>query len=255
MGILSFTAVLGWMVFSSSAATREGVRTARVYELEDPDQRTAYIYETWTETEGDQKLRKAEYRRPEGSLALKEEYWTKGGSFVRYELSDLDRKRVTRVRVDGNKLHYELRETSELGEKVKTGSEDLEPLHALGPGLLDRLQSVWDQAVAGEKVELRLAVPDRFESFWFKFKKVAETETEVTFHLKPSSFMIAMFVQSIEFVFDKATRRLKTYRGPTFIHRLIKGEWQQLQVVMDYETGPAAVKCPPGRAQCSAKQP
>lgn len=241
---------------SLGAPTREDLRVARVYELDDPDRRTEFIYETWSEKQaGAQRVKKAVYKKRDGKVALEEDYWTEGGAFTGYELRDLERKRVTRARVEGKKLNYELRETTELGEKVKSGSEDLEPLHALGPGLLDRLNAVWDKAVAGEKVELRLAVPDRFESFWFRFKKIEETESEITFDLKPSSFVIAMFVKSIEFVFDKQAKRLKTYRGPTFITRLVKGEWQQLQVVMEYEMGPAAGACPPAQAQCSVRQP
>lgn len=253
-----------------AAPKKENLRTARVYELNDPDKRMVFAYQTWTEERGEERLKKAVFVNPNGTMSLEEDYWTKNGMFTRYELRDFDRKRTTYVRAENGKLIYELKDKTADGEKIKSDNEPIEPLHAVGPGLLDRLMNVWEKGVAGEAVELRLSVPDRFESFWFRFKKVAETEDEITFDLRPSSFVIAMFVKAIEFTFVKKTRLLKTYRGPTFVMRRVGNEWQQLLAVMEYDMGPTTAglspaatpkmdrvtaACLPDQAQCSVRQP
>lgn len=255
------------------AARKQNFRTARVYELNDPDKRTIFSYQTWIEQRGEEQLKKALFVKPDGKVGLEEDYFSKDGAFTHYELKDHNRKRTTLVRAEKGKLVYELRDqTPDGGEKVKTDSESIEPLHAVGPGLLERLLNLWEKAVAGEAVELRLSVPDRFESFWFRFKKVSETEKEITFDLRPSSFVIAMFVKSIEFTFVKHSRLLKTYRGPTFVMRRVGNEWQQLLAVMEYDMEPetmhadlgpafssktdrAVAACLPDQDRCSIKQP
>ena len=79
---------------------------------------------------------------------------------------------------------------------------------------------------------LKLALPSRLSTYTLQVRKVAETANTVEYHLVFANPIIRLLAPRIEAIYDKRTRKMLRYRGPSNI----LDENEELQsVVIQYK--------------------
>lgn len=117
-----------------------------------------------------------------------------------------------KIEVKDGKAHY----THTVAGKTKTDTTDAPESFVFPPTFLLYVQKHWKDFLAGESINMRLAVLEMRDDFGFKFFKVAQDEVQgKTFYsakLKPTSLIISAIVDPIEFTLDDQ-KRVKSVRG------------------------------------------
>ena len=74
----------------------------------------------------------------------------------------------------------------------------------------------WDKLKAGEKLKVRLAVPDRRESLGFDlFKDKSSSEAQTIIKMKASNFVISAVVDPLYFTFRPDGSQMTEMKGRT----------------------------------------
>jgi hypothetical protein len=135
------------------------------------------------------------------------------------------------IRKNG-KIEYT--KTTKKGEtkKTETGSEDWSPEIQVGPLIVRFIEEQFPKIIKGEKAKFRIAVPDILDSVGFQAFKDGEEKTGdktlIDVKMKPTSILIAAFVDPIHFFFDPATGKIVKMRGRMPVKKKVEGDWKDV---------------------------
>jgi hypothetical protein len=163
----------------------------------------------------------AQFLTPEGGAAVTEEY--------EYQ-AELDREvyRYTQhqtgeagvIERQAQKVRYRFTASNgRVQEDQERASEDW----TVGPVLVRKLQSGWDRILRNDSVPVRIAVPDRQESFGFRFTPDSQTlppgkdARGVRVLLEARSPFIRVLVSPIEFWMAPDGKSVRSVRGRTLL--------------------------------------
>lgn len=107
----------------------------------------------------------------------------------------------------------------------------------LGDAIHALVTRQWSELMIKGDITFRLFVPNRFDSFAFRFKKIQNKNGDLWFVMEPTSFLIRTLAPTMEFIYtDDVHHHLKEYRGPSPVP--IAGESEKpVRVLFDYERG------------------
>ncbi len=147
------------------------------------------------------------YRDKEGKNLVEEKSrlgGENGETLLHYEYKQLQVDESGEAAIKDGKVIYKFRTSA--GEKED--SEDFTPDMIVPDMVPSQIRAHWDALMKDETVKVRLLLPEKLDSFGFKFFKDAETKRGnadvVDFVLKPSSFIIAALAPSIRISMAKA---------------------------------------------------
>jgi len=215
------TAILLLLSFSVqiSAAAPD---VAVIYEAGNPVREILYKYSREKNPKGGIK---AWFKTPDGKVFAEEEITQTGADFRSYKLTLPELGESADIKVADGKVVM----SYTTPKATKTATEDWKPGYVIGPTLIDFIQANWDSLQAGESVRVRMLVPDRLESFGFKFRKVGTQKLGERIvdkiHFEPTNIFIAMIVKPIVFLAEPNTREMLQISGKTYLKKKVPGGW------------------------------
>jgi hypothetical protein len=123
------------------------------------------------------------------------------------------------------------------GERTAT-EQPTEPV-VVGPTLVGYVVKHLDQLRAGETITVRLAVLDRLETIGFNLEAVDPTEPsnpdQTQVRMTPSSFILGLVIDPIDFTFDTKTRKLVRLEGRVPPKVRLDDTWQDFDARVEYQ--------------------
>ena len=120
-----------------------------------------------------------------------------------------------------------------------------------GPAVVDAgfdqaVRQSWDRLVAGKRVEVDFAVPDKLRDFRFRIRRLGDGDPGDVLRLRiePASFLLRWIAPHIDLAYSTADRRLRTYEGITNVPSP-EGPRYRARVEFDYPPSSATVLVPP----------
>jgi hypothetical protein len=218
MSRVLFFLIISFSLQISAAAPEIAV----VYEVGNPVREILYKYSREKNPKGGIT---AWFKTPDGKIYAEEEITQTGADFRSYKLTLPLLGESAEIRVADSKIYM----SYSTPKGTKTETEDWKPGYVIGPTLLDYIQANWDSLQAGESVRVRMLVPDRLESFGFRFKKIGTQKlgdrTVDKIHFEPTNIFIGMMVKPIVFLMEPNTRQALQISGKTYLKKKVPGGW------------------------------
>lgn len=165
---------------------------------------------------------RATFRDPMKQEVASELTTVKGGRLLSYRLRQPLQEEEAEIRLTDKGTFFRYRKGGKWEENLETSSgEVIAPPQIIGFALRH-----WEKIQAGEKVSVRLAVPDRLETIGFRYQKSFSADPQETqIEFVPSSFLIRQFVKRIEMRFETSSRKIRVFRGPSFLKKKEGNRW------------------------------
>lgn len=224
-------AILLLLALGSPLARAENF-TADVY---DEDKKTLLYKFILTETvQGKNLLRDAVYNTPDGKLAFKDRLDVEDGRIKSYSYEQPDAHISAKVEASGKKLLFSYTDNG----KTKTDDDDFKDNTVLPANTTDFIRAHWDEIAQGKDADARVAAMERCETVGFEFNRTGEGNYEgkdaMMVRMKPTSFIIAAIVKTMNFVFDKTTHRTLQFRGRLLPKKIENGKLKDQDGVFVY---------------------
>ena len=144
--------------------------SAQIFDLNADVQKDSPLYKVkHDETLTDEKLKFHNvYSYPDGKEAFTEDVELKGTEVISYRVNQKQLGDEGSIEVKDKKVIFTYKKKD---HEAKTSEEDYVDNLAIGPSLVPYMQKNWDKIKAGEKIRVRLAVPDRRETVGFDLFK------------------------------------------------------------------------------------
>jgi len=168
----------------------------------------------------------ATFKLPNGHTAATETLILKNERLVSYQL-DYPYHQGEKASLVPLERNEGLRLTHSVGGKSRTKVFKNLKRPAVGPWLMLRLKNNWEALLKDEEVAVDIIVPDRLDDYSFAFYPEAISKNRLELEFKPTSIFLRMFVDPIQFIFDKSTRKTLSIKGQSFLkQKTDSGEWK-----------------------------
>jgi len=102
--------------------------------------------------------------------------------------------------------------------RERRGAAALPPGSAVDLGAQVVILESWERLVAGETVELEIAVPERLALYGFRLRRVDSGGAgRVTFELSPANVLVRLVLDPIRFTYSTPDRTIRSFLGRTGI--------------------------------------
>jgi hypothetical protein len=228
--VLYMLAVLSLLPAVSHILRAEELFTGDLYRM--GSDRGELLFRQYNEQDRGQKIVTLthEYTLADGTPYALEEVVRENGEFrdYRIEFYLLD-TRGTIVR-DGEDVMFDYRAGDEWERGAARFKDDL----MCGPCLIGFIQANWNRLMSGRAVRFHLPVMQYQRLIPFRFRKDDESpyvrEGRVVFRMEIASFILGLFIGSVDFVFEEETRRLVEIHGPSILKVEEQGIWRYVEV-------------------------
>lgn len=200
-------------------------RSGEVFELDVTPKNLLYNYTEETKIDGAREIIQTRFSQPDGKVAVEENVVFENGLLKRYEIDQKQEGFLNVLEVNGDSANYR-RTNTQTGE-VDNESDDWGPNYTAAPGLLGFARRNWDALMAGNRVDFRLAVPEKQTTYGFEITKASEHREGdreiVVLTAQPSSWFVSLFFNgSFKLTIDKTEKRLVRLQGPS-LPKVAKG--------------------------------
>lgn len=239
--LLATTALAMTLLLDASSAATQRWRTGTAVDLSSGE----LIYKAFhheTLADGRVLLDKVRYVDPKGSaLAAKRTDFSRSSMTPEFQLINARTGHREGLKLDdagGFHVSFKRSEKHEAKSLLLQG-----PNNALADAGFDRfIEDNWDRLVAGEVLIRDFLIPSELDFFSFQIKTVpaADPQAHVHFVMEAENFLIRLLTPSITVRYDRLTRRLLRYDGPS---NLRDEEGSNYLVKIEFEYGdPAALE-------------
>ncbi len=174
------------------------------------------------------------YNYPDGKEAVLEDVELKGTDVVSYHYTQKQLGAEGKISVNNNKIFFEYKRKN---EDPKTSQEKYVDNLVIGPSLVPYMKKNWDKLKAGEKLAVRLAVPDRRETLGFDlFKDKSSNDQKTVIKMKASNFVISAVVDPLYFTFTPDGSQMFEMKGRTQPKKEHEGQFSDLDAHTFYKT-------------------
>jgi hypothetical protein len=111
--------------------------------------------------------------------------------------------------VDQDWIHFERFD----GSKRRTRTERMNGPVVVGPTLVGYIVRNLESLRAGQVLGVRFALLERLETIGFQLQAVPAAPGQTRIRMKPSSFLVALIVDPVDFTFDTTTGKLARLEG------------------------------------------
>ncbi len=224
-------------IFANTANSQTRSSVGDVYEVESG----TLIYRefhTFSSEPGNEFMQ-TQYKAPTGELLAERAVDFNNGyasAYVFKQLEPLTVKQVTR-----NDEGIEYKEVN--GDKVKNHSFTVKNLNkaVVNAGMFNAVQRAWPQLINGEATLIDIVVPNRKRAFTMELKAVDVTTTNmakylatdslIAFKLRLKSRLLRLIVPPIELGYNKNSKRLVFYHGPSNILKSNGKPYKKIRVL------------------------
>jgi hypothetical protein len=212
-------------------AAGEGVYFGTVFPLAGGSTQPRFVYERRVARQGDGVLSTHVTRTPAGRIAIVEAASHDVDYQLRqYTLHTDQQGRSGSIGVSGDQLSFELAD----GVKQRSAHESITEPVVVGPTWVGFIQRRLPQLRAGQVIPVRLALLDRLETLGFELQAQAIAAGQTRVDATPSSWLISLAVDPIEFTFDDASGKLLSFQGRVPPKLWQEGDWADLDARVEY---------------------
>ncbi len=222
-----------------------GVLTAAIYARETSPPKLLYKFRRTAARSGSQTEVLREYTYPDGKLAAREHVVYEAGSLRSYRLEELQTESsgTANTRPDPRepaRTLLTIEYTKDGGSRPHSRTEALTTAALVNDMMGDFISSNFERVEAGAKVNCRYIVVSRKETVGLSLSRDGETtwhgQAAVTLKLQPTSRVLAVLVDPLYFVVEKAApHRVFQYVGLTTPKGGTPGHWKDLAAVTVFD--------------------
>lgn len=223
------------LALGSSFAGAESRPRAHVFESGSHREKLLFEYYREESTPNGNLQVKARFTDPQGHQAFGEQLECSGitPKSYRYQHGQIDES--ASLEVKEGRLHFVYTKDGKTQESFEKAPAEL----VVGPTIFPYLQAHLAELIRGEKIKFRLAVLDRRETYGFQFHKEGGVERDgrklMHVSMKPTSFLVAAFVDPIGFyVIPESGKVVESY-GSTLLRKRVGDTWEQLSADIIWE--------------------
>jgi hypothetical protein len=205
-------------------------RTADIYDLEGKTK--MFTLEAERTEEGGVSHYTATYKDTQGNVVGTEKGESAGGKLVKYEPSRVLTEDSGLVEVKDGKIYFTYIEKGK-----KSTSRDNFKENTLYSGMLvPFIQDHLDKIVAGDSPSFPYVAWFRKETVGFQvsYDKDKSAEGQIAIKMNPTNLLYRSLVNPIYFNFDKATKKLVSIKGRTFLKAKIDGRIKDFDGIAKY---------------------
>lgn len=167
-----------------------------------------------------------------------EESWELKGKLVKAKIHNRVLGTQSSVEVHGNKLIYK---TQYDDGTTKVSDADAEPHLVVSTTLMAYLRPHFAKILAGEKVQIKLAVLDRRDSFTFNIQKIKSDQTlkgesVAVLEMSPASLIVKAVVDPVRFFINLNSGALFAFEGRSALRRKVGEKYKEMEVKTLYQT-------------------
>lgn len=185
-------------------------RVAKIYAIGKTDEPPVYIHTThYEKNDAGQTVSSVTIKDTKGETVFTEVGVYDGAKLIAQKIDQFQTGEHFDIHLDDSKIHYDKSTQENIGDGVISG-----------PTLESYLLSHWDELLNGDTIRTRLLVPERKETFGFKFwvrehMKVGDRDV-VKIGMKPRSIIVAAFFgKTINLYFDVKDKAFIRFEGRT----------------------------------------
>lgn len=217
----------------------ETVYLGSVFPLSGPARDPTFVYERRVEEREGALVSTHVTREPSGAVALAESAaHSPDYSLVEYTLHTNQLGQSGTVRVDRGQVSFHLVHGATDRTAVEHPTADV----VVGPTLVGYIVRRLEALRAGRSFEVRLAVLDRLETLGFVLEAVESPPEQTRVRMTPSSFLVGLIVDPIDFTFDTGTSRLVRLEGRVPPKVRAGDGWSDLDARVEYRFVAAAYR-------------
>jgi hypothetical protein len=225
-------AILWISLLTAFPAATQGAVQARVYDLKGPRAAEAlYSYSLVKSREGTVEQWTAHIKDAQNKEYASENTWLKEGKLVRYSLRQPQIGEEAEVRKIPKGVLFRYFKEGKWKEDWEETSETV----ITGPQIVDTILRSWDHLLARKPLTVRFAVPDRLETFRFKFEVVSASADSTVIRFVPANFFIRQLVTPVVLTFD-GVKTLLSMTGPTFLKKRNGEKWDDLVAEVRFDS-------------------
>jgi len=214
-------------------------------------------YHLESKKEGDLVHNHVVFTGPEGQQSV-EDSWERGGRVQKTIFESRVLQKRAQLEVRNGKVFYELTNLKDMS--VKKAEDDAVNNLVVPSTMMNYIKSFGDQITKGEKIQVKVAVFDRLDSYTFNIQKVREDKTvdgEPTqiLEMSPASIIVSAVVKPMYFYVKSKSGELFAFEGESGLRKKVGDSWEKLQVRSEYEyKNYAPVTAPVAQKECDSSE-
>ncbi|QQR90713.1 MAG: hypothetical protein IPJ88_02955 [Myxococcales bacterium] len=160
------------------------------------------------------KRSRTRYYSPDGKLIAElNSSYSFGPSLPEYRFIDHRSGLEEGVRRDATRvtLYSRAKRGAAIQEKTFKITEDMKA----GQGLHQYMREHLDKLAQSKEFDLQFLIPNRLEHYAFVIEPVQKKDDTVSFRMEIDSWLLNLFAGSLTFTYDRSTRHLIYYKGPS----------------------------------------
>jgi hypothetical protein len=174
---------------------------------------------------------------PEG-VQVTEQSWEKDGHVKRAVIENLAIQKRSELEVRDGKVFYRVTDLSD--GSVKTAEDDAEENLVVPSTVMSYIKPSFQQLKEGKEVRLKVAVPDRRESYSFVMRKhrsgtAADGSEMMVLEMAPVSFIIKALVDPMYFYIKPGTGEMFAFEGRSALRRKQGNSYKEMKVQTAYD--------------------
>ncbi len=194
-------------------------------------------YHLESKKEGDLVYNKVTFSGPEGDQLL-EQSWEKDGKVQKAIIENRAIKKLSQLEVKNGKVYYQV--TDLIDQSVKKSEDTAEENLVVPSTIISYIQPFAEKIAKGEKVQIKVAVLDRRESFTFNIKKIKDDqavdgEPIQVLEMSPASVIVSLAVKPMYFYVRAKSGEMFAFEGESGLRKKVGDSYEKMQVRSAYE--------------------
>jgi hypothetical protein len=174
---------------------------------------------------------------PEG-VQVTEQSWEKDGHVQKAVIENLAIRKRSELEVKDGKVFYRVTDLSD--GSTKTSEDEAEENLVVPSTVMSYIKPSFHLLNEGKEIRLKVAVPDRRESYTFIMRKhqsgtTADGTEMMVLEMAPSSFIIKALVDPMYFYIKPATGEMFAFEGRSALRRKQGDSYKEMKVQTAYD--------------------
>jgi hypothetical protein len=187
--------------------------------------------------EGDLTTSTTTFSGPEG-VQVTEQSWEKDGHVKRAMIENLAIQKRSELEVRGGKVYYRVTDLSDGSSKTSEG--EAEENLVVPSTVMSYIKPSFQDLKDGKEVRLKVAVPERRESYSFVMRKhrsgtASDGSEMMVLEMAPVSFIIKALVDPMYFYIKPATGEMFAFEGRSALRRKQGDSYKEMKVQTAYD--------------------
>ena len=177
------------------------------------------------------------FSAPEGDQVI-EESWEKDGHVRKAVIENRALQKKSELEVRDGKVHYKVTDLRD--QSVKTSVDEAEENLVVPSTVMSYIRPHFGELEKGKQIPLKVAVPERRDSFSFVMRKLNAGKTVggedfITLEMVPVSLIVKAVVDPMRFFLKPGTGELFAFEGKSALKRKKGDSYEDLKVQTVYE--------------------